>query len=332
MKGIKLLLAAFLCFVTSGAWAQYVYDTTVSGYTDNFTLTNSSGSATIGGNKWYPYTRILVDKKRGLAYFIPADGDNIYIGLATYYKWISGDPKTSVNIPNTITIKTSSGTETKNVTTIIDYGFTNGNNEYNTTQNNGNLLSDEGGKYTWTFTYNNPNGTKETKTKSIDPYTAREGYYNRYLEEVTFTMPSNVTWIGIGAFQGCTNLESIVIPSSVTRIDHEAFTYCIYMKSVEFQTTETTDATTGITTQKAGITSLPANCFYQCNSLENLDIPEGVTTIENCALQDCWSLKEISLPSTLTTIGEHFLCRAVSLTSFYLPASVATINAAFLHG
>lgn len=69
-----------------------------------------------------------------------------------------------------------------------------------------------------------------------------------------------------------------------------------------------------------------------CNSLESLDIPEGVTYIGDYALQDCWSLKEISLPSTLTTIGTHFLCRALSLTQFYLPASVTSISGAFLHG
>ena len=42
-----------------------------------------------------------------------------------------------------------------------------------------------------------------------------------------YDIPSSVTSIELGAFQGCSSLTSINIPSSVTRIEGYAFSYCI---------------------------------------------------------------------------------------------------------
>ena len=43
------------------------------------------------------------------------------------------------------------------------------------------------------------------------------------------------------------------------------------------------------------------NCFYRCSSLENVTIPEGVTTIGNYAFSLC-NLNALTLPSTVTMI------------------------------
>ncbi len=333
MKGFKLLLAAFLCLVTSGAWGQYTYVQGESNATftwvdeDDYSTTYNGAYAkeeNINGTA-YPYTFQLIDNDRGLVYRMPSlycdsnnPGDTIcYVGLAGAYKTDgSSTVKDSVNIPNEITITYGSGqyTMVKKVKKIIDYGFT--------TSANGEIPD-------FTYTYPDDN----TKTKYIYTYGEntkgypRNYFYNSNLKKVTFTTPSKIEEIGMGAFQGCTNLESIVIPSSVTTIGTEAFTYCMNMTDVKFQTYTESDGT-----KKTHLTSIPENCFYQCNSLQALDIPEGVTSIADYAIQDCWKLKQINLPNTLTDIGEHFLCRALSLTQFYVPASVTSIEGAFLHG
>jgi hypothetical protein len=55
--------------------------------------------------------------------------------------------------------------------------------------------------------------------------------------ETSFTIPSNVTSIGEGAFAHCTSLASVTIPSSVTSIGGSAFEDCISLASVTFQGT-----------------------------------------------------------------------------------------------
>lgn len=310
MKGVKLLFTVLLCLVTGGAWAQYVYK---EGDGNTYSWDTSDGISVNGVAAAYSY--YIIDKTRGLRFFLPSPfSDEVcYVGLT---KKTNDNHTDSVNIPSTITLTysgttngvTSSYTRTKKVTAIIDYGFT--------TDANGNIPS---------YTYTYPDGT----TKSIDPYSERKNYYNPWIKKVTFTNPSEMRVIGKSAFQGCTELESIIIPNSVSEIGSEAFTYCLKMKEVEFQTTDTKDANGNYTVK---FTTLPANCFYQCNNLESLDIPSGVTTIGNWAVQDCWKLKSISIPNTVTTIGAHFLCRALSLTSFYIPASVTSIDGAFMHG
>lgn len=270
----------------------------------------------------YSYTTILTDTETGLEFYFPSlydeTGENLYcaVGLAEAYK--TGDRAIeTVEIPSTVTVTyrgTVDGVEdwhtrTKTVKYIVDYAFT--------TTANGTIPD-------VTYTYS------DGSTKNIVAYEYRRNYYNEYLKQVSFADNSNVEQIGMGAFQGCVNLQEIAIPSSVTSMFSEAFTYCRNLRKAEFQLDEV--AENGVGTRKTGLTTLPYNCFYQCNSLESLELPEGITKIGDYALQDNWKLKQISLPNTLETIGAHFLCRALSLKSFYVPASVKSIDGAFLHG
>lgn len=332
MKGIKLLLSFLLCLVTSGAWAQNAEKV----FTGNV-LTWESGDYVQVKGVVYHFRNSIKDEDSGLVYFMADQYEGpetngvdttgyCVVGLMTDYKTAkdttinnttySSAPKDSVYIPASIGFKYTSGgttyTRVKKVKYIGDYMFT--------TYLNGTVPN---------YYYTYPDGS----TKYILSYNGhndgeypRNYFYNRHLRKVTFSPNSELITIGMGAFQGCTSLESIVIPSSVTTIGTEAFTYCMNLTDVKFQTY--TDGTT----KKTHLTSLPRNCFYQCNSLQALDIPEGVTSIANYAIQDCWKLKQINLPNTLTTIGVHFLCRALSLKSFYIPASVTSIAGAFLHG
>lgn len=275
------------------------------------------------GDSDYGYVRILEDTKTGLVFYFSSlssdAGEYGYcaVGMSDAYK--TGDKaKEAVEIPAVINVKYKGDVNngenewyarTKKVKYIVDYAFT--------TTANGTIPD---------VIYTYPDGS----TKNIVAYEGRRDYYNESLKQVTFADNSNVEQIGMGAFQGCVNLQEISIPSSVTSMFREAFTYCRNLKKVEFQLNDV--AENGVGVRKTGLTILPYNCFYQCNSLESLELPEGITKIDSYALQDNWNLKQISLPNTLETIGAHFLCRALSLKSFYVPANVTSIDGAFLHG
>ena len=45
-----------------------------------------------------------------------------------------------------------------------------------------------------------------------------------------------------------------------------------------------------------------SSAFYNCSSLESIEIPEGITMIDDDTFRYCTNLTSIKLPSTLTTI------------------------------
>ncbi len=77
------------------------------------------------------------------------------------------------------------------------------------------------------------------------------------------------------------------ITYTVTAIDERAF-YFSLITSISLPIT---------------IRLIKGNCFYYCNQLKSLTIPEGVETIQNWAISDCKLLESVSLPSTLNDFG-----------------------------
>ena len=69
------------------------------------------------------------------------------------------------------------------------------------------------------------------------------------------TIPSGVTGIGHGAFDGCTGLTSITIPNSVTYIDYNAFYGCTGLTSI---------------TIPNSVTDIAYNAFTSCPGLINI--------------------------------------------------------------
>jgi len=65
--------------------------------------------------------------------------------------------------------------------------------------------------------------------------------------------------------------------------------------------------------------------FQFSHNLEELTIPEGVTSIENWAFGGCDKLKSISIPSTVAGIGEMAFIQCASLTSI----AVDELNSSF---
>ena len=79
-----------------------------------------------------------------------------------------------------------------------------------------------------------------------------------------------------------------------------------------------------------GITSLEEAVFANCFNLKEIKIPENVTTINNMAFVNCRSLTSITIPDNVTSIGEFAFNGCSNLKSLYLPANLKTIgDAAF---
>ena len=62
-----------------------------------------------------------------------------------------------------------------------------------------------------------------------------------------------------------------------------------------------------------GVTSIGRSAFWQYTSLTSIVIPEGVTSIGNDAFYGCTSLTNVVIPNSITSVGDHAFSRCESL-------------------
>ena len=116
------------------------------------------------------------------------------------------------------------------------------------------------------------------------------------------TIPKDVTKIGWGAFQGCTNLRSVVIPEGVTAIGLEAFDGCTGLTSVSIPNS---------------VTFIDAWAFSGCSMLTSVIIPESVTSISEFSFEFCSNLTSVTIPESVTKIGEYAFSDCSNLKTVY---------------
>lgn len=146
----------------------------------------------------------------------------------------------------------------------------------------------------------------------------------------------NITFIGPGKFEYCSQLEAICVPN-VTTIDHSAFRNCTSLKYI------TADTFPKVTkcNQGGSSTEAFAHCtsletivwpsleqgayFYKCTALRSVDMPNltknatfsgckllsevnlpNLSIVGGSAFQDCTSLKYLTLPSVTECSGGSF--------------------------
>ena len=131
-----------------------------------------------------------------------------------------------------------------------------------------------------------PPGVKAPLQDGITEVGKYEFVNDKHQPPITFaTIPSSVTVIRYGAFQGCRKLTTVIIPSSVKEIEEQAFWNCDSLSSVNIP---------------ASVQKTCKKAFCHCGSLTSIDIPFSVTTIGDGAFSDCNGLKTATIPSSVT--------------------------------
>ena len=120
----------------------------------------------------------------------------------------------------------------------------------------------------------------------------------------------DISIIGSGAFNGCTNLIDISIPDSVTYIGNEAFKGCTGLTNITIP-----DSVTFI-----------GNSAFDGSGLINITIPDSVTSIGNFAFSYCTSLTSITIPDSVTSMGDGIFCYCSNLESVSISNNVKHIN------
>ncbi len=177
-----------------------------------------------------------------------------------------------------------------------------------------------------------------------------DDYAYQYCRSLTSVeLPSTVNTVGRGVFNGCDNLTYISLPEVYGASDSTNFyfSYIFGGNGIWDNTPDGNCIPNSLTRVKIDATIIPASAFsgckkittieipnavnieseafYDCSSLENLVLPEGLTSIGESAFASCSSITQIDLPSTLTSIGESAFSNSY-LTSITIPSSVASVG------
>ena len=157
---------------------------------------------------------------------------------------------------------------------------------------------------------NMPEGTTEIEipdgVKSIG-----DAAFNGHTNLQSVVIPESVECIGAWAFRGCTSLKSVVIPGRVKSIGDQAFSICTGLQSVVIP---------------EGVKSIGDSAFCECTSLKSVTIPGSVKEIENRVFLNCINLQLVVIPEGVESIGHGAFCGCTRLKSVVIPEGVESIG------
>lgn len=182
------------------------------------------------------------------------------------------------------------------------------------------------------------------------------------------TLPDSVIEIGNYAFQNCSSLDALTILHPECRIggslESEVVLSVIPQKTVIYGYTKSTAASYadkhgngfvaldaaghaitfsfdmetntltigGTGDMKDFVGSTDAPWMDKRNSIQNVIIEDGVTSIGDYAFFDCKNLIEITIPNSVTTIGDSAFSGCSSLSQITIPDSVTSIDRLAFYG
>jgi hypothetical protein len=177
------------------------------------------------------------------------------------------------------------------------------------------------------------------------PVTCIGNYAFESTSVTSITIPNSVTYIGNGAFWGCSSLTSITIPNSVTNIGSCVFDFCASLTNITvdpqcqfyssvdgvlFDKNQTTlvrypEGNAGGYTIPNNVTDIAYGAFYYCTGLSSVTIPNSVSVIEGSAFMGS-SLASVIIPDSVTIIEGSAFCYCTSLTDLKIGNGVTVIG------
>lgn len=134
------------------------------------------------------------------------------------------------------------------------------------------------------------------------------------------TLPSSVTSIGDGAFDGCSGLTSVTIPDSVTSIGEAAFSGCSGLMSfVVSDGNPNYKSVNGLLLSKDGK-------LLVAGVNGNVTIPDSVMSIGNLAFLGCGGLASVTIGNGVILIDADAFYGCTSVTDVYCYPNPANLT------
>lgn len=173
------------------------------------------------------------------------------------------------------------------------------------------------------------------------------------LEEIALEDLPALKSIGYSAFSGCASLTSVTVPDTVEKIGFKAFRNCTSLRELTLPFLGEADPAIfpypkdflsymfGAQNEKDSAKYVPASlvkvtltkgttvgkwAFYDCKSLQEVVLPEGIKKIESNAFSGCSSLRTVNLPVGLTSIGDVAFSECEALQELCLPETVTSLG------
>ena len=109
-------------------------------------------------------------------------------------------------------------------------------------------------------------------------------------------IPDGIVAISSCAFEGCTELTSIVLPNGLVEIGSSAFKDCANLETISFPST---------------LSTIESSAFYGCSSLKSLVIPRSVQIIGDGAFYGCGALTSIVVEEGNENFDSRDNCNAI---------------------
>ncbi len=136
-------------------------------------------------------------------------------------------------------------------------------------------------------------------------------------------LPNNIICIGTNAFYNCCSIENIIIPSMVESIGKDAFNGCTGLKKVTIE--NSIDDWLNISFENAYSNPLSYGkaLYIGENEVNDIEISNNITQINNYAFYNCRKLLKLVIPSSVENIGTSAFQNCYALAEVY---NASTLN------
>ena len=125
-------------------------------------------------------------------------------------------------------------------------------------------------------------------------------------------LPEKATKLSSEVFNHNTEIEKVVIPSTLEEIEEYSFASCSFLGTVVFE-------------PHSKIKWIPNECFYSCTSLQEINLPESLISINARAFCYCTHLSKITIPDMVGAIGPFAFCHT-AIDTITLPENILGLS------